>query len=95
MRVMSLVVGRSASQIWQHLVGSVPGKQAVYFDMADGQQIVVDVASPLACDSQVELVGRVLEEKGQSKRPSKVDETYVEYALDVDAWRCTVAQPGR
>ncbi len=88
-----VVVGREAREIWQHLVGGVPGKQALYFDLADGEQIVVHLAAPFACAGDVTLAGTVLEVRGPSKRPgregeTKVDDSYVEYALDVDAWRC-------
>jgi hypothetical protein len=90
--------GREAREIWQHLVGGVPGKRAVYFDPTDGWQLVVHVASLWDCPGDVELAGTVREERGASKRPAapgetKVDDTYVEYALDVESWRCAAAGP--
>lgn len=80
------VSGRVAVNAWQHLVGTVPGKSPQYFDLADGGQLVVHAVEGLPSGS-LELLGRVLEVRGSSKRPGKVDETYVEYALDVEAWR--------
>lgn len=87
------LVGRVSREPWQHLIGDVPGKQAVYFDPRDGGQIVVYVADPITCQGEVQVGGRVLEVRGGSKRPprpgdTKVDETYAELQLDVSAWRC-------
>lgn len=81
------LTGRVAVNVWQHLVGTVADKSTQYFDLADGGQLVVHAAEPLPSGAELELLGRVLEVRGSSKRPGKVDETYVEYALDVDAWR--------
>lgn len=80
------VAGRAAVNVWQHLVGIVPGKSPQYVDLADGGQIVVHAVDALPV-GELELLGRVLEVRGSSKRPGKVDETYVEYALDVEEWR--------
>lgn len=80
------LAGHVAVNVWQHLVGAVPGKTPHYVDLPDGGQLVVHCAEPLPSGA-LELLGRVLEVRGSSKRPGKVDETYVEYALDVDAWR--------
>jgi hypothetical protein len=90
------VPGQRAIEIWQHLMGHVPGKQAEYFDPADGgNQLVAHVSGGLPEGHPVVLWGTVLEVRGPSKRPrppgpggepreTKVDDTYVEYALDVD-----------
>ncbi|HOX47033.1 MAG TPA: hypothetical protein PK668_25780 [Myxococcota bacterium] len=86
------LAGKKSRIIWQHMIGQVEGKQAEYFDPADGgNQIVVHVEGGLASEDPVVLWGKVLEVRGESKRPkrkgdkgTKVDDSYVEYALDVE-----------
>jgi hypothetical protein len=84
--------GRPSDTPWQHMMGHVEGKQAGYFDLADGGQTVVYVAAPIECPGLVEVEGQVLEVRGSSKRPgepeSKVDDSYVEQHVDVRAHRC-------
>jgi len=92
------VTGREAREIWQHLVGGVQGKQPVYFDLRDRQQIVVHVAESLHCTGEAELAGTVLEVRGASKRPdregqTKVDDTYTEYATRRGFVRCLAGSP--
>jgi hypothetical protein len=86
------LAGKKSRIPWQHLVGQVEGKQAEHFDPEDGgNQLVVHVAGGLPSEEPCVLWGRVLEVRGGSKRPprpgdkpSKADDSYVEYALDVD-----------
>ncbi len=86
------LAGKKSRVPWQHLMGFVPGKTAEYFDPEDGgNQIVVHVAGGLESEGPCVLWGKVLEVRGASKRPkrkgdkgTKVDDSYVEYALDVE-----------
>ncbi|HPC83531.1 MAG TPA: hypothetical protein P5234_09475 [Thermoanaerobaculaceae bacterium] len=86
---------RPAVAIWQHLVGSVPGKLPEYVDLEDGQQIVAHIAGGLPCRGPMVLRGVVVEARGGPKRPGlpppKADETWVEHALDVHAVVCVPA----
>jgi hypothetical protein len=85
------LAGHKSRIPWQHLMGHVEGKNAEYFDLPDGGQIVVHVAGGLDREDPVILTGRVLEVRGPSKRPTppggketKADDSWVEYALDVE-----------
>ncbi len=84
--------GRVSDTPWQHLIGNVPGKQPDYFDLEAGGQTVVYTAKPLRCPGLVEVVGKVKEVRGSSKRPggkpTKVDDSYGELHIDVERHRC-------
>ena len=87
-----VVRGRVSDTPWQHLMGHVEGKQAVYFDLEDGGQTVVYVAIPIECPGAVQVEGEVLEVRGAAKRPggpeTKVDDSYAERHIDVRDHRC-------
>ena len=86
---------RPAVAIWQHLVGSVPGKLPEYVDLEGGLQIVAHVEGGLPCQGPMVLRGTVVEARGGPKRPglppSKADETWIEHALDVAEAVCVPA----
>jgi hypothetical protein len=88
------VRGKVSTIIWQHMMTSVDGKKHAYFDV-DGEktQTVVYWKDPPTCSGMIEVTGKVLEIRGQSKRPgqqkeSKVDDKYVELHIDVESARC-------
>lgn len=86
---------RPAVAVWQHLVGSVPGKLPEYVDLEGGLQIVAHVEGGLPCQGSMVLRGTVVEARGGPKRPglppSKANETWIEHALDVVEAVCVPA----
>jgi hypothetical protein len=84
------VCGRISKEINQHLVAASK-KEAVYFDVEGGDQIVAYVSHPIDCKDRVELTGTMIEVRGPEKRPrkpTKVDDSYSERQMDVSSWRC-------
>jgi hypothetical protein len=79
--------GRMAKIPWQHMVGGSPGKRSDYFDLDDGNQIVIYVTGEPKCPDRMEITGIVVEISGPGKG-SKAGETYREWQLDVSRWRC-------
>lgn len=81
-----VVRGRPAREIWQHLVGVVPGKSAAYLDLEDGNQVVAYLPKGGWPGAYVEVTAVVTEAKGRSKRPGDRTgggDTVREYGLDV------------
>lgn len=91
--------GRISDVVWQHLVGSFPGRPHSYYFDVGSSQIIIYSAAPIDCRDSLAVRGRVVEIRGPSKRPgnegsTKVDESYAEYHILVDTWRClTSAAP--
>lgn len=84
-----VIEGRVSKTPYQHLIDPVAGKNIEYFDLDDGDQIVIYVKGPIGCAGKVRLTGKVKEVVGTSKRPgSKHKERYVEYQIDVTRWQC-------
>jgi hypothetical protein len=81
------LTGRISKIPWQHMMGGVPGKSSQYFDLEDGNQIVIYITGELKCPDRIELTGVVVEVSGPGKG-SKAEETYREWQLDVSRWRC-------
>lgn len=86
------VRGKVATVIWQHIVGTVPGKRSAYFDVEnEPTQTVVYWSDPPQCTHLVEVTGKVLEVRGAPKKPgreTKVDDSYAELHIDVESARC-------
>ena len=84
--------GKISDRPWQHLVGSVEGKTAEYFDLQDGSQIIVYVTETPDCPEGVRVSGKVIEIRGASKRPgeaeSKAGGDFSELHIDVASFRC-------
>lgn len=84
------IEGRISDIPWQHLIMSVPThKHIYYFDLLDGYQIVIYAKEVIDCSENLIVEGEVIEVRGPSKRPSKIDDiNYVEYHILVDKWDC-------
>ncbi len=81
------VTGVVSNVIWQHLMAP-PKTHPVenYFDI-EKFQIVVYTKEKISCEGKVKVKGTVMELRGAGKG-SKVDETYTEYHIVVDKWKC-------
>ncbi len=75
---------------WQHLIQFFSNRANInYFDLENGEQIVIYSREPITCIGEMKITGEVIITKGSSKRPQKIQtETYEEYQLLVDAWEC-------
>ncbi len=74
---------------WQHLIQFISDRDNInYFDLENGEQIVIYSREPITCRGRMKINGEVILTKGSSKRPQKIDETYQEYQLLVDSWEC-------
>lgn len=85
--------GRVSTTPWQHVMSGVAGKKSAYLDLEGGKrQTVIYWVEPPKCSAEVEVTGRVLEVRGDSKRPggqpTKSDDTWRELHIDVDSARC-------
>ena len=84
--------GKISDRPWQHLVGSVEGKTAEYFDLPDGSQTIIYVTETPSCPDRVRVSGKVIEIRGASKRPgepeSKAGDDFSELHIDVTRYRC-------
>lgn len=88
------VEGMISKIIWQHLMNP-PATHPVenYFDM-DKFQIVVYAKEKISCVGKVKVKGAVIELRGAGKG-SKVDETYTEYHIVADKWKCMKEKSGK
>lgn len=82
-----MVTGKVSNVIWQHIMAP-PETHPVenYFDI-EKFQIVVYAKEEISCEGDVKVKGKVIELRGAGKG-SKVDETYVEYHIAADKWKC-------
>ena len=82
-----IVEGKISKIPWQHLVNP-PKTHPVdyYFDM-EKFQIVIYAKEKIACDKTLKVFGEVIELRGAGKG-SKADETFKEYHVVVDSWKC-------
>ena len=82
--------GKLSDLPWQHLINfSDTHKEIQYFDLVNGDQIVVYSQNPIECAKKMKLSGKVIEVIGKSKRPGDTSEIeYVEYQILVDDWEC-------
>lgn len=83
-----VVVDGMISEIpWQHLMNP-PSTHPVkiYFDVGKFQ-IVIYTKKKISCGKTLKVFGTVIQLQGAGKG-SKVDETYTEYHVVVDSWKC-------
>ena len=80
--------GRLAAVPWQHLIRIPEGYGApAYFDFGENRQTVLYAKDAILCPAGVTVWGRVIEIRGESKRPGS-DTPGVEYQILVDRWEC-------
>jgi hypothetical protein len=79
--------GKVSQEPWQHLVGSFEGKEAFYFDLLDGSQIVVYAPKDFDCLERCTVTGKVVAITGGGKG-HKSEEVFTEHHLVVDSFRC-------
>lgn len=84
------LTGKISKIPWQHLIKFInDGDHINYFDLDNGEQIVIYSREPITCRGKMKINGEVILTKGSSKRPQKIkDDTYQEYQLLVDSWEC-------
>ena len=84
------VKGKISAIPWQHMIKDVENHNHIYyFDLEDEHQIVIYSKTELSCAESLQITGEVVEVRGKSKRPSKIDDvTYVEYHIILDDWEC-------
>ena len=84
------LVGNISKIPWQHLVQFLNDRANInYFDLDNGEQIVIYSREPITCIEEMKITGEVIITKGGSKRPQQIQtETYEEYQLLVDTWEC-------
>ena len=84
------IKGKISDIPWQHMIKDVENHSHIYyFDLEDGDQIVIYSAVELYCNRSLLVTGEVIEVKGKSKRPGKIDDvTFVEYHMIIDDWKC-------
>ena len=84
------IKGKISDIPWQHMIKDIENHNHIYyFDLEDGDQIVIYSEVELYCSRSLLVTGEVIEVRGKSKRPSKIDDvTYVEYHIVVDGWEC-------
>ena len=80
--------GRLAQVPWQHIIRRPEGyAEMSYFDFEPGRQTVLYAKTPIDCPNALTVWGRVVEIRGESKRPGS-DAPLVEHHLIVDRWKC-------
>jgi hypothetical protein len=82
------LTGEISDTPWQHMI-DIPKKYpyADYFDLDDGDQLVIYTKLPVDCTGEMRLNGKIIEIKGTSKRPGS-DEKYTEPQILVDEFEC-------
>ncbi len=84
------LLGNISKIPWQHLIQFFDDRPNInYFDLDNGEQIVIYSREPITCTGSMKISGKVILTTGGSKRPQKIQtETYEEYQLLVDTWEC-------
>jgi hypothetical protein len=86
--VRVIMEGRLAAVPWQHLIRIPEGCGApAYLDFGENRQTVLYSKEPISCPASLTVWGRVIEIRGESKRPGS-DAPTVEYQILVDRWEC-------
>lgn len=82
--------GKISDVPWQHMIEDVENYNHIYyFDLEGGNQIVIYSKAEIQCASSLSVTRKVIEVRGKSKRPGKIDDiTYVEFHIIVDDWTC-------
>ena len=84
------LLGKISNIPWQHMIKDVENHNHIYyFDLEDGYQIVIYSKAEIHCAGSLSVTGEVIEVRGKSKRPNKIDDvTHVEYHIIIDKWVC-------
>jgi hypothetical protein len=84
------LVGTISNNPWQHLIDYNEEYSNIgYFDLEDGNQIVIYSKEMIKCEKRVKIKGKVIEISGKSKRPGDTSkEVYREYQIIVEDWEC-------
>jgi hypothetical protein len=84
------LTGNISKTPWQHLIQFFDDRTNInYFDLDNGEQIVIYSYEPITCIGKMKIKGEVIITEGGSKRPQKIQtEKYIEYQLLVDTWEC-------
>ena len=84
------LTGTISKTPWQHLIQFFDDRSNInYFDLDNGEQIVIYTFEPITCIGKMKITGEVILTEGGSKRPQKIQtETYIEYQILVDTWEC-------
>ncbi len=84
------IKGKISDIPWQHMIKDVENHNHIYyFDLEDGDQIVIYSKTELNCAESLLITGEVIEVRGKTKRPGKIDDvTYIEYHIVIDDWEC-------
>jgi hypothetical protein len=81
--------GKLSNIQWQHMIKFVDTHQNInYVDLRNDYQIVVYTKEEITCDKQIELKGKIIKLRGSKRSKSKVNDSYVEYQMIVDSWKC-------
>jgi hypothetical protein len=82
--------GKLSDEIWQHMLEYIETHpHEHYFNLSDRNlQIVVYAKEKIDCDNEIEIKGKLIQLKGNKHPKSKVNESYVEYHLIADSWKC-------
>ncbi|MDD8025477.1 MAG: hypothetical protein PHI34_03105 [Acidobacteriota bacterium] len=80
--------GRVSKTPWQHMIHWPDGySEIAYFDFELGRQTVLYAKKPVDCPGFLTVWGKVIEIRGESKRPGS-DAPAVEYQILVDRFEC-------
>lgn len=81
------VEGKISKIPWQHLMHPPSSHPFEYYFDMEKFQIVIYAKKKVACDKTLKVSGTVIELHGAGKG-SKADETFKEYHVVVDSWKC-------
>jgi hypothetical protein len=82
--------GYIAEGIRQHMFKFIETHpQENYIDLSKSNlQIIVYTKDQINCDNEIEFTGNLIKIYGSKNPRSKVDESYFEYQLIADSWKC-------
>lgn len=83
------IKGKKANGLWQHMQKNIETHQIInYINIDDTYQIVAYTKDKIKCEDRIELTGEIIELRGSKHPRSKVDESFSEYQMIVDSWKC-------
>jgi hypothetical protein len=86
--VSVVLEGRLSQVPWQHMIRRPGGyRETAYFDYGAGRQTVLYTKNAVFCDGGLTVWGKVVEVRGESKRPGS-DAPAAEFQILVDRWEC-------
>ena len=82
--------GKISEEIWQHMLEYVESHPYEnYFNLSDRNiQIVVYAKKKIDCEDEIIIKGKLIQLRGNKHPRSKVNESYIEYHLIADSWKC-------